>query len=202
MSNWNNVEIVGKGDRLASFTSEIPTSLTHSMEMKKLTIKEALKYARHDFLNELQLVLLNLDLDQKEAARTNILRITERMREEAVLDKLGLPAVETWIHTFVWLHPTFSKTVTTEIERGVRKSNDVDVASYLDKLFQEIERWIDPLSDYEVNISVYASQTSWSLRFTIQGDFRRKLELPEPMGDFEVTATDSENQWTFTIRGQ
>lgn len=193
---------MGKGDRLAQFTLEIPTSLTRTMDIENLTIKEALKYARHDFLNELQLVLLNVDLDQKEAARKNILRITERMREESMLDKLGLPAVETWIHTFVWLHPTFSKTLTTEIVHGDRKTNDADVVSYLDQLFQEIERRIDPSSDYETDIRVYASETSWSLQFTIQGDFQRKLELPESLNDFTIAANYSENQWMFTIRGQ
>ena len=48
------------------------------MEMgnNKLTTAEALKFARHDFLNELQLVLLYIDLDKLPEAKQKILEAT------------------------------------------------------------------------------------------------------------------------------
>ena len=42
----------------------------------KLTTAEALKFARHDFLNELQLVLLYIDLDKLPEAKQKILETT------------------------------------------------------------------------------------------------------------------------------
>ncbi len=43
------------------------------MGNSKLTMAEALKFARHDFLNELQLVLLYIDLDKLPEAKQKIL---------------------------------------------------------------------------------------------------------------------------------
>ena len=82
------------------------------MGNNKLTTAEALKFARHDFLNELQLVLLYIDLEKLPEAKQKILEATNRMREVALLERLGLPAVETWLTTFEWLYGTFSKTMT------------------------------------------------------------------------------------------
>ena len=49
----------------------------------KLTMIKALKFARHDFLNELQLILLYIDLGKLPEARQKLLDTTERMRQIA-----------------------------------------------------------------------------------------------------------------------
>ena len=46
------------------------------MGNSKLTTAKALKFARHDFLNELQLVLLYIDLDKLPEAKQKILEAT------------------------------------------------------------------------------------------------------------------------------
>ncbi len=81
----------------------------------KLTMAEALKFARHDFLNELQLILLYIDLGKLPEAKQKILETTDADAQVAMLEKLGLPAVETWLITFDWIYSAFPKTMTSAI---------------------------------------------------------------------------------------
>ncbi|MBO0587071.1 Spo0B domain-containing protein [Sporosarcina sp. E16_8] len=172
------------------------------MGNNKLTTAEALKFARHDFLNELQLVLLYIDLDKLPEAKQKILEATDRMREVALLERLGLPAVETWLTTFDWLYGAFTKTMTCTIASGIRKSDDTEVVTYLERLFSEAEKTLDPTSEYETQIDVQASAESWSITITVHGQMGNRLPAPIADGNFTIEEIISQNQWTFTISGQ
>lgn len=172
------------------------------MGNSKLTTGEALKFARHDFLNELQLVLLYIDLDKLPEAKQKILEATDRMREVALLERLGLPAVETWLTTFDWLYGAFSKTMTCTIESGIREADDTEVVTYLERMFSEAEKTLDPTSEYETQIDVQATATNWSITISTHGQMENRGPAPKADGNFTVTETILQNQWTFTISGQ
>lgn len=172
------------------------------MGNEKLTVAEALKFARHDFLNELQLILLYMDLGKHPEARKTIMNATECMRQVSVLEKLGLPAVQIWLSTFDWTYSVFPKTLTCDIQSGIREVDDAEVVSYLQQVFSEAERAVDPASEYETQIDVHASQTSWSIQITVNGVMHNKLPAPKVTGDFMVEETFAHNQWTFTISGR
>ncbi len=172
------------------------------MGNSKLTTAEALKFARHDFLNELQLVLLYIDLDKLPEAKQKILEATDRMREVALLERLGLPAVETWLTTFDWLYGSFSKSMTCTIASGIREAEDAEVVTYLERMFSEAEKTLDPTSEYETQIDVQATATSWSITITVHGQMENRLPAPIADGNFTVKETLSQNHWTFTISGQ
>jgi stage 0 sporulation protein B (sporulation initiation phosphotransferase) len=168
----------------------------------KLTLIQALKFARHDFLNELQLILLYIDLGKLPEAKQKIIETTNAMRQTAMLEKLGLPAVETWLVTFDWMYSVFPKTITSAITPGIRQADDAVVAAYLERVFRIAEKMVDPTSDYETQIDVNASSTSWSITIIVNGMMGNMPIAPETTGYFSVEETISENQWTFTIRGQ
>jgi stage 0 sporulation protein B (sporulation initiation phosphotransferase) len=172
------------------------------MGNNKLTTAEALKFARHDFLNELQLVLLYIDLDKLPEAKQKILDATDRMRELALLERLGLPAVETWLTTFDWLYGAFTKTMTCTIASGIREADDKEVATYLERMFNEAEKTLDPTSEYETHIDVQATAESWSITITVHGHLKKNLLEPVALGNITIEETLSQNQWTFTISGQ
>ena len=172
------------------------------MGNSKLTTAEALKFARHDFLNELQLVLLYIDLDKVPEAKQKILDATDRMREVALLERLGLPAVETWLTTFDWLYGAFTKTMTCTIASGIREADDEAVVLYLEQMFSEVEKTLDPNSEYNTQIDVQASASSWSITITVHAHMKKVLLEPVALGNITVKETLSQNQWMFTISGQ
>ena len=168
----------------------------------KLTLIQALKFARHDFLNELQLVLLYIDLGKLPEAKQKIMDTTDAMRQVAMLERLGLPAVETWLVTFDWMYSVFPKTITSAITPGIRQTDDAVIAAYLEQVFCIAEKMVDPTSDYAAQIDVQATSTNWSITVTVDGAMDQMLAAPEVTGDFSVEETISQHQWTFTIRGQ
>lgn len=168
----------------------------------KLTLIQALKFARHDFLNELQLILLYIDLGKLPEAKQKIMETTDAMRQAAMLERLGLPAVETWLATFDWMYSVFPKKIRSAITPGIRKADDAVVAAYLEQVFGLAEKMVDPTSEYETQIDVNATSTNWSITVTVDGAIGKLLAAPEVTGNFCVEETISQHQWTFTIRGQ
>lgn len=173
------------------------------MGKEQLTVVEALKFARHDFLNELQLVLMHIDFDDTAKARQAIMDTTDKMKQVSMLYSLGLPKTEQWLMTFDWLHTAFRTTLSCAIERGNRKVNDVEVVAYLEQVFQDVEDILDPVSEYEMQIDVQASPSNWSIRIKIDNALDGKKNLPAArIENFLVEEKIEENLWMFTISGQ
>ncbi len=168
----------------------------------KLTMAKALKFARHDFLNELQLILLYIDLGKLPEAKQKIVETTDSMRQAAMLERLGLPAIETWLVTFDWVYSVFPTTMACAITPGIREADDASIVAFLTQVFNEAIKTVDPTVEYETQIDVNASSTSWSITITVHGAMDNMLPAPEATGNFSVEEIISHNQWTFTISGQ
>ena len=173
------------------------------MRKEQLTVAEALKFARHDFLNELQLILMHIDFGDTLKARQAIMNTTDKMKQASMLYSLGLPKTEQWLVTFDWVHTAFQKTLSCTIERGSRKVNDIEVVAYLERVFQDVENVLDPASEYEVQIDVQASPSNWSICIKINSALDGKRNIPAAqIESFLVEEKIEENLWMFTISGQ
>ncbi|MCM3743465.1 Spo0B domain-containing protein [Sporosarcina luteola] len=172
------------------------------MGSEDLTVGKALKFARHDFLNELQLMLLYMDLGKMPDARRTLLEATERMRHLSMLEKLRLPKTEMWLNTFEWRHTAFSKKLHSEIIAGDRSANDEAVADYLEQLIVIVESGIDPMDEYFIRIAVHATEKQWMIQMTVEGALAGTIVLPQTDGGFEASGVLQDKEWTFTISGQ
>lgn len=172
------------------------------MGPEDLTIGKALKFARHDFLNELQLMLLYMDLGKTPEARRTLLEATERMHNTSMLEKLRMPKTEIWLSTFEWRHTVFSKKMQCDIIAGNRIVKDSAVADYLESLIGIVQEAVDPMDEYIVHLVVKAAATDWSIQMTIEGTLTGTLEMPQTDGSFEVSGDLQDKQWTFTVSGQ
>ncbi|MDW0112367.1 MULTISPECIES: Spo0B domain-containing protein [Sporosarcina] len=172
------------------------------MGSENLTIGSALKFARHDFLNELQLMLLYLDLGKTAEARKTLLETTERMRHVSLLEKLQLPETELLLSTFDWMYTVFSKSLTCHIEAGPRAVEDEAVVSYLKALLKTIEEGVDPLSDYHIDVLVKATSEEWSIQLTVTGSLTHIPQFVHEQRGFLVRESKQEQQWTFTLSGR
>jgi stage 0 sporulation protein B (sporulation initiation phosphotransferase) len=167
-----------------------------------LRTAKALKFARHDFLNELQLILLYIDLGKLPEAKKKILETTDDMRQLSMLEKLGLPETEIWLTTFAWNYNAFAATMSCDIVSGVREAEDTAVAAYLKRVFDEAEKTVDAGYEYDTRIEVHATAMEWSITFIVNGMVDGMQPVPKTEEDFTVVESISGNQWTFTIRGR
>lgn len=171
------------------------------MEKPELTVSEALRFSRHDYLNELQLILMYIDLGELPKAKETILRTTDVIAQLSKLSNLGLPATERWLSTFNWIYKAYETRLSCTIEPGIRKVEDTVLASYLDTVFSDMESSLDALTEYEAHIEVTASTNDWLIEIVVHGVLNEKDSLPEAENDFFVEETVMDNIWKLTIRG-
>jgi len=72
------------------------------MTDKPFSVNEALRFARHDFLNQLQLIKMNIDLERLEEAKAVIDHYTREVKEIYELTKLNIPLTSEWLQTANW----------------------------------------------------------------------------------------------------
>lgn len=171
------------------------------MKKPELTVAEALRFSRHDYLNELQLILMYIDLGELTKAKETIHRTTDAIGQLSKLNKLGLPATERWLSTFSWIYTAYETKLSCTIEPGVRKVEDAVLASYLATVFNDVEDVLDALSEYEAHIEVTASSNDWFIEIIVHGTLNGKRLLPEAGNNFIVEETVLGNIWKLTIRG-
>ncbi len=172
------------------------------MRKEQLTMAEMLKFIRHDYLNELQLILMHIDLGNTSDAKQTVLNATEKIKQRSMLGRLELPAIEHWLTTFEWRYNAFQATLTCEITPGTRKVNEAKVISYLDQVFTEVIKGLNPVTEYRAHINVQASGAEWAIHIAIHGKMDPLPQLPKEEEDFRVEEEASQHLWTFTIRGR
>lgn len=174
------------------------------MEKSELTVRDAMKFARHDFLNELQLILMHMDLNNVPEARRKLVEATERMRNDSKLSGLDMPALETWILTFSWNYSAFTKELQTTIVPRVsaRKVDAYAIVEVLDKVFQQLVNGADPYADSVVNIDVTTTKDDWKVSLSLPGQTAPIVWNDVYEKDWTAKLSLEDEYWTFTIRGQ
>ncbi|RLJ87210.1 Spo0B domain-containing protein [Planococcus citreus] len=91
----------------------------------RLTVAQSLRHARHDFLNELQMIKLNLDLGRTDRAQALIRTYAEAAMHQSRLSALSMPETEEWLLTAGWRFPELRLAVFCEAERAPRELDAV-----------------------------------------------------------------------------
>ena len=172
------------------------------MSKGQLSQAEVLTFARHDFVNELQIILMHLDLGNPSEARSAILKTTNAMYQRSLLSSLELPKVQQWLLTFDWVYTTFRSTLTCSIRKGVREVSDDNLVTYLEAIFNDVEEVVDPLSEYDVHFDIFADEKEWKITIEIKGELPETKKAVGNPDNLVVKETISHNLWTFKLLGQ
>lgn len=172
------------------------------MQVKQLNVADVLKYARHDFLNELQMILMNIDLGHPEKAREMILTTTNKMRQHSILSSLKLPETAIWLMTFEWMYPSFSKQLSCQIKAPIVDVDDDELVSVLKKIIAGANEHVNIYSNYEAIIDVYTNQEEWEITVRLEGKLPALVGKVRENTTLMIEESLQENLWKFTIRGQ
>ncbi|REB07188.1 hypothetical protein DVB69_10065 [Sporosarcina sp. BI001-red] len=173
------------------------------MNKSELTVRDAMKFARHDFLNELQLILMHMDLNNVPEARRKLLEATEHMRNDSQLSGLDMPVLETWLLTFDWNYSAFTKELETTIvpSTSARKADDQVIVEVLDGIFQQLVNGADPYADNRVNITVVITGDEWEVSLSLPGQTAPIVWNDVYEKEWAAELSRDNEYWTFTIRG-
>jgi len=172
------------------------------VERKKLSVNETLRFANHDFLNDLQIISMNLQLGKVEEALQWIRLLSEQSQKSSMLHKLPLPLTIEWLLTAKWRYPEFHFSISCDqIEKlALHDSVDMQLASYLEETIMQFIKSIDPLQEQYMNLQFVFDRTL-QLQCEVKGKWEETFHLPDPKGLIEINvALQSEEQLIWTIK--
>ena len=168
---------------------------------RPLTINEVLRFVHHDFMNQLQLVKMNLDLERVEAAQTAMSDIVEASQTFFDINRLGIQKTIEWLHTAPWRFQSLEILVDCNIEGTARESWDEPLRDCLERSVQAIYDGLDPLVEQRLSLNVFANEKEFEISFdfigktsaqTIAFDLTNtELQLEEP--------SFCEERWYYSI---
>ena len=143
----------------------------------RLTVAQSLRHARHDFLNELQMIKLNLDLGRTDRAQALIRTYAEAAMHQSRLSALSLPEMEEWLLTAGWRFPELRLTMSCEAPQAPSELDTI-LCQWLESFVKAVKEAFSDAWPYPVELRI------------IEVDGRFSLELSGP-GDWSSLVLDS-----------
>lgn len=144
-----------------------------------MTVAQALRHARHDFLNELQLIGMKLDLGRTQDVKSIIRSHAEAAVQLNRLAVLKMAATEHWLLTAEWRFPEFRFELECAAEKGAA-SKDAVFAEWLEQFFSTLNERSKGYAN-SCHISLKEQESVFTIEFKIEG-ITQTVSLPEIPG--------------------
>ena len=141
------------------------------MTDKAFSVNEALRFARHDFLNQLQLIKMNIDLARLDDAKTVIDHYTTEVKALYELSKLCLPLTSEWLQTVNWRFAGFQVNLTSDIETPCNPLLDEPIREVLEQAIKQLHKDLSPFTEQLLHIHIVCTQTDFKLTFDAKGEW-------------------------------
>ncbi|PSL35129.1 stage 0 sporulation protein B (sporulation initiation phosphotransferase) [Planomicrobium soli] len=164
-----------------------------------LTMAQSLRHARHDFLNELQLIKMNLDLGRIEQAQAIIRSHAEAAVHASRLSALKLPRTEEWLLVSQWRFPEFQFRIECLANKAPH-ALDEEFAETLETIVQAIKGHMDPWQDYDCRIEITATAAVFTIKMDAAGNWA-DIEMP-PVPVLQVRKECAGGRTVFTASAQ
>ncbi len=140
-----------------------------------LTVKDVLRFANHDFLNQLHLIKMNLDLGRVEEAKELIDEISSQCQQFSGLGKIGWPEAVEFLQTLKWRYPEFLITLSSYVTESLNEQWDELIVQYLEETIIHVHERLDVFSEQYLKIEVAGAADVWKVTVHFTGSF---TEIP------------------------
>jgi len=130
---------------------------------------EVLRYARHDWLNKIQLIKGNLSLNKIDRANEIIDEIVSDAREEANLTNLNLPRFATLLLTYNWNNQRFQVDYEVLDVLKCEYIDDEGLAQWTDDFFACLNASIKPYYENHLTVTIDPQLTGTRFFFDFRG---------------------------------
>ncbi|WP_342598496.1 Spo0B domain-containing protein [Psychrobacillus sp. FSL H8-0483] len=108
------------------------------MSHKPITINEILRHSMHDFLNQMHLIQMNLDMGRQEEAKNLIHMYSQKCNQFFDINNAGLLKTNEWLQTFTMKYNHMTLDVQTSLLKRGAEKYDVALRDYLDRFVQSV----------------------------------------------------------------
>lgn len=175
------------------------------IEVRKLTsqplsISEVLRFANHDFMNQLQLIKMNLDLGRVEEAKKIIENLSERSKNFSDISKLRLPKTVEWLQTVQWRFPAFEISIDCNAKASTESEVDEQVANYLEKTIIHVYDQLDPFIEQILLLEIKSDNELFQVIFDLKGKWDAEQFRHQDVAKIKVhTIEQSNNSWKYVL---
>jgi len=141
---------------------------------------EFLRHVRHDWLNKIQLIKGNLDLNKTERVKEIIEEIILESKQEAKLSNLDVPLFATKILVSNWEHYHFQVEYEVVADHKCQNLNDAILAEWTSAFFQLLNNHVKLFAENHLFLSI--DSKAEGIRLFI--DFSGIIEDTDPISEF------------------
>ncbi|WP_163101803.1 Spo0B C-terminal domain-containing protein [Peribacillus alkalitolerans] len=147
------------------------------MEKKQWTTIDLLRYSRHDWLNKMQLIKGNLDLNKPDRARLIMEEIILEANNEARLSSLDMPNMAELLLTANWMEYSYSvEFEVIGIDHGCQ-SADENISRWTSRFLNKLSTSLSLLHENTLKITIMQIEGKIRFSFDIQGKIEKNNEL-------------------------
>ncbi|MEK4230140.1 Spo0B domain-containing protein [Solibacillus sp. FSL H8-0538] len=169
------------------------------MTERPLTISEVLRFANHDFLNQLHLIQMNLDLQRIDEAKIIIQDISNQCKMLSSLNNLQLPQTVEWIQTFSWRFPAIQMMLTCDISATQDVQLDEVIVQYLENTVIHVYDHLDPYTEQQLQVEIESDAEKFWLTFHLQGKWEAPRFNKEVTNLNVQTYAETNTSWKYIL---
>jgi stage 0 sporulation protein B (sporulation initiation phosphotransferase) len=153
---------------------------------KNWDVVNVLRYARHDWLNKIQLLKGNLSLNKLERVQNIIDEIVMEAQQEARLSNLNLPKFAASLLTANWQQYYFQLEYEVLGEIQTVKMDDTELTEWTSSFFTILHNSIEAFQDNHLSISIMPLEHSTQIFFDFSGVILKRDELEAFLKESQV----------------
>ncbi|WP_409251507.1 Spo0B C-terminal domain-containing protein [Bacillus sp. SCS-153A] len=149
---------------------------------------EALRHARHDWMNRLQLIKGNMDLGRIDRARQIIEEIVAEAQNESKLSNLRLPKFSEWMLTYNW-QTHFIKLEFEVLQAEKHTIDDDCLYEWFSGLFSALENSVKPYEENNMVVTIRICQNEARFELDFNGIIVDRENLQKWIHQQSLTVT-------------
>ncbi|TQR19208.1 Spo0B domain-containing protein [Psychrobacillus vulpis] len=174
------------------------------MKPKKITANEILRHSMHDFLNNMHLIQMNLDMGRLDEAKNLIRKYSLKCNQFFDVNNTGLYNTNELLQMFSWTYNKVTLEIQTSLQKRGAERYDVLLKDYLERFIQSIYPLFRGYKEQLLKVHILTNETleihvdlkgDWSpytwIEETFNGLFRMEKEVnTESQIKFKLIASE------------
>ncbi|MCM3568411.1 Spo0B C-terminal domain-containing protein [Neobacillus mesonae] len=141
---------------------------------KQWDIIEVLRHSRHDWMNKLQLIKGNIDLNRIDRVKAVIDEIIIEAQNETKLSNLPMPGFVSLLLKTNWENPSFELEYEVFVEKGTVKIDDEILTNWTKQFFLCLHNAIEAFQENHLSITIESQLNGLRFFFDFSGIIRNK----------------------------
>lgn len=172
----------------------------NGMNNQSLTISEVIRFANHDYVNQLQLIRMNLDLGRIDESKKLIQNYSEQLQVLSILNRIQLPQTIEWLQTAGWRYPSLPMKLSGDIKMSVTNTIDSEVVDYLNKTVMHVYDTLDPFTEQSLALDVRVDDHTFAVTFTLNGQWSADAFTEKGLKQLDIqTMEETNTSWIYVL---